>query len=46
MVETFHRKENGVWEIARYIGIDAVINLKSIGIEIKLRDLYLNVGIK
>ena len=46
MVETFHRKEKRVWEIARYIGIDAVINLKSIGIEIKLRDLYLNVGIK
>ncbi|MEL7120812.1 MAG: Uma2 family endonuclease [Bacteroidota bacterium] len=43
MVETFYKKEDNVWEIARYIGLDAQIVVKSLGVTINSQELYLNV---
>ncbi len=43
MVETFYRKADNVWEITRFSGLEATLSLKSIGLEIPLQSLYVNV---
>jgi Uma2 family endonuclease len=44
VVEVFYKKENKIWEISRIEGLSKNINLQSIGVEIKMSNLYLNVN--
>ncbi|MEZ5042823.1 MAG: Uma2 family endonuclease [Saprospiraceae bacterium] len=43
MVESFYKRENNIWEISRVSGLEKSLKVKSIGIEINLEDLYVNV---
>ncbi len=45
VVEIFYKSEDKRWEILRIAGIDKQFKLKSIGISIKLKDLYRNVNL-
>ncbi len=42
-VETFFRTEDGNWRIEVFAGIDAVVPLHSVGIELPLAEVYRNV---
>ena len=39
VVETFYRKDNNVWEIARYTGLDTIIKLKCLDLKIDMKNL-------
>lgn len=43
VVESFFKKEEGVWEIARVTGLDQSFPIKSLGFSIALADLYAGV---
>jgi Uma2 family endonuclease len=43
VVETFYKRESNVWEIARFIGLDTMIELKSLDITISMKELYVNI---
>lgn len=40
LVECFRRQDGGVWLLERFIGLDAVAPLPSIGCSLPLRDIY------
>ena len=42
-VDTYFRLENGAWEIHTIEGIDSVVNLKSLGLEIPMKAIYFQV---
>ncbi|MEN0004459.1 MAG: Uma2 family endonuclease [Bacteroidota bacterium] len=44
VVETFFRKDTNVWEIARFSGLDAMVELKSIPVSIKMSQLFVKVN--
>lgn len=44
VVETFYKRENNIWEISRYSGLEKTIEIKSLGIKIKMQELYINVN--
>ena len=44
VVETFYKRENNIWEISRVSGIDKSIEIKSLGLQIKMTELYINVS--
>lgn len=46
VVETFFRKEENVWEIARFVAIENKVLLKSLGVSFSIKDLYTNVSLK
>lgn len=39
-VDVLYKNENGVWEMYSYIGLDDVLELRSIGVKIPLADIY------
>ena len=43
VVDSFFKTENDSWEIARYSGLDTKLPIKSLGFEILLKELYVNV---
>lgn len=43
IVESFFKKEEGIWEIARVAGLDQSFPIKSLGFSIALADLYAGV---
>lgn len=45
IVETFYKRESNVWEIARFTGLDATVEIKSVGLKIPMAELYVNVGV-
>lgn len=42
-IDVFSKTDAGFWRIDNYDGLDAVIELRSLGIEIKLADIYRRV---
>lgn len=46
LVEPFHRQPNGVWGIGQVIeGLDAVVPLTSVGIELPMALIYADVTV-
>ena len=43
VVETFYKRESNIWEIARFAGLDQLIDLKSLNFIIRMEDLYTNI---
>lgn len=43
VVESFFKKEDNIWEISRVSGTDQTLLVKSLGVEILLEELYVNV---
>jgi len=43
VVETFYRRDATVWEIARFMGLEQTVELKSIALSINMRALYSDV---
>lgn len=43
VVETFFKRDANIWEISRISGLDQVITIKSLGIKIKMSELYLDI---
>lgn len=43
MVDTYYRTDNGTWEINTYLDPQAEIPLKSVGISLKMADVYRRV---
>ena len=47
VVEVFFKKgKNDLWRISRYEGLDQMINLQSLGIEISMKELYFDIKIE
>ena len=46
VVETFYKRENNIWEISRTTGLENTVEIKSVGIQIKMSDLYVNINWK
>lgn len=44
VVETFYKRENNIWEISRATGLDQTIEIKSLGFNLSLRELYIDVN--
>lgn len=44
VVETFFKRDNNVWEISRFTGLQDLITIKSLGIEIHMDELYINIS--
>ena len=40
MVDTYYRTSDGTWEIQTIIGLDSMVNLKAIGSELAMADIY------
>lgn len=45
VVETFYKKENNIWEISRIAGLDQLIEIKSIGVNLKMEELYSGINL-
>lgn len=45
VVETFFRKETHIWEIARFVGLEKMIYLKSLAIHFPMANLYHSVNL-
>ena len=46
VVEVFYKKDRkGLWRISRYEGLDQMIKLQSINIEISMKELYFDIDI-
>lgn len=43
LIERYRRLADGQWELTRYEGEDAVLELASVGITVPLREIYANV---
>jgi Uma2 family endonuclease len=43
LIETFFRQPDGVWLFAPVAGIDGVVKLRSVGVELRLLDIYQGV---
>lgn len=43
VVDVFHKKENGAWEMNSYIGLEEMMILKTLDIKIPLADIYEDV---
>lgn len=43
IVETFYRQDDGVWAFNHAHGLDAVVRLKSIDVQLPLAEIYANV---
>jgi Uma2 family endonuclease len=39
-IDVLHKKENGVWEIHSFMGLDDVMELNTLDVKIKLSDIY------
>ena len=47
VVEVFYKKEkNDLWRISRYEGLDQVITLQSLNLEISMKELYFDITIE
>ncbi len=46
VVETFYKKENNIWEISRIAGLDQLIEIKSIEVNLKMEELYSGINLK
>ena len=46
VVETFYKRENNIWEISRIAGLDQLIEIKSIGVNLKMEELYSGINLK
>jgi Uma2 family endonuclease len=47
VVEVFYKKENhDLWSILRYKGLEAIIQLQSIGLDISMKELYFDIEIE
>lgn len=44
VVETFYKRDNNVWEISRFSGLQDEIQIKSLDLSIQMDKLYLNVS--
>ena len=44
VVETFYKRENNIWEISRATGLDQTIEIKSLGLNLSLSELYIDVN--
>lgn len=44
VVETFYKRENNIWEISRATGLEEVIEIKCLGFNLSLRELYVDVN--
>lgn len=44
VVESYFKKEEGVWEIARATGLDQTFLIKSLGFSLALADLYADIA--
>ncbi len=40
VIDVFHKLENGAWEMNSYTGLNAIIQLKTLDIQIPLSDIY------
>lgn len=43
-VETFHKTDEKSWMINTYLGLDTLVKLRSIDVEIPMKEIYRNVG--
>lgn len=43
IVDVFHKKENGNWEMTSFVGLEAKMQLKTLDIQIPLKDIYEDV---
>ncbi len=43
LVETFFRQPDGVWLFSPFAGVDGVVKLRSLGVELRLGDIYAGV---
>ena len=47
VVEAYYKKDkNDLWRISRYEGLDDVINIQSLDIEISMRNLYFDINLE
>lgn len=40
MVDTYYRTDNGTWEIESYQSLDQAVILKSLGVEVEMKEVY------
>lgn len=40
MVDTYYRTDGGTWEIESYQSMDQSVILKSLGVEVDMKDVY------
>ena len=47
VVEVYYKKDrNGLWRISRYEGLDQIVNLQSINLEISMKELFFDIKIE
>ncbi len=44
-VESFFQKDNNVWQISRTTGVDSILKVSSLDIDISMSDLYENIDL-
>lgn len=40
MVDTYYRTDDGTWEIESYQSLDRFVILKSLGVEVEMKEVY------
>lgn len=46
VVETYYKREQTIWEISRIDDIGQLVEIKSLGLKIKMEELYMGIALK